>query len=146
MLYMIGTLAMDTRPFNADEVTRNSTADLAEKPVIGGLAPSEFTGEGKDEIALSGLLIPSKIGGLTELETAHQMRMSGARVPIMRGDGFRLGTFSITKMSETHRDLLRNGVGFSVKYTITLKKVQPDDDEASSVISGLLNLFDAFRN
>jgi phage protein U len=113
---------------------------------MGGLAPSEFTGEGKDEIALSGLLIPSKIGGLDELETAHQMRMSGTRVPVMRGDGVRLGTFAITKMSETHRDLMSSGVGFSVKYTITLKKVQPDDDGASSVVSGLLNLFDALRS
>lgn len=143
MLYMIGTLSFDTRPFNADSMDRSATADLAEKPVIGGLAPSEFMGEGNDKITLSGLLLPSKIGGLTELEIADQMRKAGARVPVMRGDGKRIGTFSIIKLGEKHTKLMRDGVGFSVSYSIKLKKVQADRDGAIAVISGLLSLFDA---
>lgn len=143
MLYMIGTLSFDTRPFNADEFERTATADLAEKPVIGGFAPSEFMGEGEDQITLSGQLLPSKIGGLTEIEVADTMRKAGARVPVMRGDGKRLGTYSIINIREKHKHLLRNGVGFTVNYSIKLKKVQADRDGAGSVISGLLSLFDA---
>lgn len=145
MLFMIGTLGMDTRPFNTESMTREASATLAEKPVIGGMPPSEFTGEGADKVILSGTLFPTKIGGLTELEIAHQMRRSGARVPVTRGDGFRLGTYAITNMTETHADLLRDGVGFTVKYRITLKRVQSDAGSGQQVISGLLGLFEALR-
>lgn len=143
MLYMIGTLSLDTRPFNADAMERTATADLAEKPVVGGFAPSEFMGEGKDEITLSGKLLPTKIGGLTELEIADNMRSAGARVPVMRGDGKRLGTYSIISLREKHKDLMRDGIGFTVDYSIKLKKVQADRDGSGSVINGLLSLFDA---
>lgn len=143
MLYMIGTLALDTRPFNADAMARTTTADVVSKNVIGGLNPSEFTGEGRDEIRLSGQLLPTKIGGLTELEVAQEMRRKGTRVPVMRGDGFRLGWYAITRITERHSHLMRDGVGFTVSYAITLKKVQDDRRDGSQVIAGLVGLFEA---
>lgn len=143
MLYMIGTLTLDTRPFSADEMDRTSSADLAQKAVIGGLAPSEFMGEGSEEITLSGRLLPTKIGGLTELEIAHEMRRRGARVPLMRGDGVRLGTYAIVSMEERHRDLTRSGVGFTIRYSVTLRKVPPDTGSGQQVVAGLLSLFAA---
>lgn len=142
MLYQLGTLALDTRPFNADAVRRHATADLASKGVMGGLDPSEFMGEGTDTITLSGQLLPSKIGGLTELETAHEMRRNGARFPVMRGDGRCLGWFAITRISENHRELLRTGVGFIVHHRITMKKVQADAGAGQQIITALLSLFD----
>ncbi|MCF1502894.1 phage tail protein [Afifella sp. H1R] len=142
MLYMIGTLTLDVA-LNVDTVDRDASADLATKPVIGGLEPSEFMGEGKDEFILSGQLLPTKIGGLDELEIAHQMRRDGTRVPLMRGDGSRLGTFAITRIAEKHEDLVATGVGFRVRHTITLKKVQPDAAAGRQVIFGLLSLFGA---
>lgn len=145
MLYMIGTLAFDTKPFNVDAVTRKATADLAEKPVVSGLAPSEFMGDGGETLKLSGRLLPAVIGGLSELEIAHQMRRSGARVPVMRGDGFRLGTFAITAIEERHTHLLQGGVGFALDYTIDLKKVQEDRDGNLGVVQGLMSLFNALK-
>lgn len=145
MLYMIGTLALDTRPFNADAMDRTASADLASKPVIGGLEPSEFMGEGADEVTLSGQLLPTKIGGLTELEVAHQMRRTGTRFPLMRGDGTRLGWFAITRITERHADLMRSGVGFTVQYEIAMKKVQQDAGAGIGIVSGLLSLFEALR-
>ncbi len=142
MLYSLGTLTLDTRPFNADAVRRHATADLPSKGVMGGLDSSEFTGEGRDIITLSGQLLPSKIGGLTELEVAHEMRRSGARFPVMRGDGRRMGWYAITSISEAHRELLRSGVGFIVKHRITMKKVQADAGAGQQIITALLSLFD----
>ena len=145
MLYMLGTLTLDTRPFNADAFDRSADADLATKPVIGGLEPSEFMGEGADEVTLSGQLLPAKIGGLGELEIAHQMRRTGARFPLMRGDGARLGWFAITRIAEGHTNLMRDGVGFTVRHSITMKKVQADTGAGQSIISGLLSLFESLR-
>ena len=143
MLFLLGGLAVDTMPFNVDAVSRTARADLATKPVMGGLAPSEFTGEGEDVLTLSGQLLPLKIGGLDELEIADEMRRTGARFPLMRGDGKRLGWRAITRISERHRHLMRDGVGFTVHHTIQMRKVQPEAGDGQQVIAGLLTLFDA---
>ncbi len=143
MLYMMGALALDTRPFNADKMTRDADASVVAKPLFGAFPAKEFTGEGEDDITLSGTLIPSKIGGLNELEIAHQMRRSGTRFPLMRGDGWRVGWYAITKINEQHENLTRDGVGFSVQCTITMTKTAPDTGAGQQVISGLLSLFEA---
>ncbi|MGY6709692.1 MAG: phage tail protein [Rhizobiaceae bacterium] len=141
MLYMIGTLMLDTRPFNADEMSREAGADIASKPLIGRLPGKEFMGEGDDRITLSGQLLPFKTGGLTGLEIAHSMRRRGARFPLHRGDGYRLGWFAITNISERQSHLARNGVGHVVTYSITMEKVQPDAGAGQQIIFGLLSLF-----
>jgi hypothetical protein len=140
MLYQIGSLTLDTRPFNADEMGRAATADYAVKPLIGTLPGREFMGEGDDKITLSGQLLPFKTGGLTELEVAHGFRQSGQRLPLMRGDGKMFGWFAIESIQETHRDLMRDGVGFTVKHSIVLVKVGPEG-ASPNIIGSLLSLF-----
>ncbi len=144
MLYMLGTLAIDTRPFSIDDMQRSASADIATKPLMEAFPGKEFTGEGDDEITLSGQLLPTKIGGLEELEIAHEMRRSGTKFPLQRGDGTRLGWFAITRISENHTSLTREGVGFVVKHTIVMTKVQPDVGSGQQVITGLLSLFGLF--
>lgn len=144
MLYMLGTLAIDTRPFSIDDMQRTASADIASKALMGAFPAKEFTGEGDDEITLSGQLLPTKIGGLDELEVAHEMRRSGTKFPLQRGDGARLGWFAITRITENHTHLNRDGVGFVVKHTISMTKVTPDTGSGQQVITGLLSLFGIF--
>ena len=144
MLYMLGTLTIDTRPFNIDGMQRSASAEIASKALIGALPGKEFTGEGDDAITLSGQLLPTKIGGLAELEIVHEMRRNGTRFPLHRGDGTRLGWFAITSITESHSDLTRTGVGFVIKHTITMTRVQPDAGSGQQIISGLLSLFGLF--
>lgn len=140
MLYSIGALTLDTRPFSIDKMQRNAMADFAEKPVIGGMKPREFTGEGDDRMTLSGQLLPFKTGGLTELEMAHGFRRSGQALPVLRGDGARPGWFVIESITEDHEDLMRDGVGFFVKHTIVLVKV-PSEGASPAIIGTILSLF-----
>lgn len=142
MLYQIGTLTLDTMPFAAEEMGRRATSDFAVKPLVGRLPGREFMGEGEDSISITGQLLPSKIGGLTELETAHTLRRSGQALPLMRGDGKAYGWFVIDEIREEHRGLDRQGVGFAVKHTISLTKVEPPAAAAAGNIVGtLLSLF-----
>lgn len=143
MLYQFGAVQMDTYPFSADEVSRNAGADFAVKPVIGSLPNREFMGEGDDELSISGQLLPSKIGGLTELETLHALRRAGEQLPVMRGDGVMLGWFAITRIQEEHKDLERNGVGFTVQHTIDLVRIGPEG-ASRNIIGTLRSLFGAF--
>lgn len=146
MLYQIGPLALDTRPFNADAMNRSGGADLATKPLMNALPGREFMGEADEKITISGQLLPGRIGGLTELEMAHALSRSGTVVPLMRGDGKMFGWFAIETVSEQHVDLTRYGVGFSVKYTLDLIKVgTPLASVAAGpggVVGMLLSLFE----
>lgn len=140
MLYKIGALTLDTRPFSVDEVQRTTSADFADKPIVGGPVAREFMGEGDDKITLSGQLVPFKTGGLTELEMLRSMLRSGQKLPVLRGDGTRLGWYVITEISEGHRELMRDGVGFFIKHSINLLKVSPEG-ASPSVIGTILSLF-----
>ena len=141
MLYMLGALTLDTRPFNADGMYRSGFADMPRKPVIGGLAPSEFTGEGPETLTLHGQILPLKLGGLDHLEIVDNMRRAGTRFPVMRGDGKRFGWFAITNFNETHRDLGPDGVGFTVHHRIAMRKVHADAGDARQIVADLLTLF-----
>lgn len=142
MLYMIGAIQVDTFPFSVDSVRRSASADIATKPLLNGLKGAEFMGEGDDRLTLRGKLLPAKIGGLTELEAVREHMRRGAALPVMRGDGVRLGTFAITNLRDGHDYLLRDGVGAEIRYTITLKKVPADPAVTQQIIPNLLQLFD----
>lgn len=140
MLYQIGTVALDTRPFAVDQVDHSTTADFAVKAVIGTRPQREFTGEGEEKLVLTGQLLPTRLGGLTELEALQDLRASGQGIPVMRGDGKMMGWFVIEAIRNVHGDLQRDGVGFTVKYTIEMARV---DAEAGnpSIIGTLLSIF-----
>lgn len=141
MMYMLGSVTIDTKPFSADSVRRISSGALVAKPVMGGRQRKEVTGEGEDDLIISGQLLPSRIGGLTQLEVLHSLRRAGARFPVMRGDGERLGWYAIKELSEEHRDLERDGVGFELLYTITLEQADERPGNGQAVISALISLF-----
>jgi uncharacterized protein len=145
MLYMLGTLTIDTTPFSIDAMERDSGSSIAIKPVMGRLQPKEFTGEGEDEITLSGQILPQVLGGMNEMETLQQMRVNGTRFPLMRGDGWRPGWYVITHISERHREIQRNGVGFVIAHAITMIKTDPDTGSGGQIISGLIALFQALK-
>lgn len=141
-LFWVGPLQLDTFPFNADRFERQASGDYAVKPVMGGLKPREAMGEGDDVITLSGQLLPTKIGGLTELDLADQFRMSQQPLPCQRGDGKSLGWRVIDSMRESHEDLQRDGIGFAVTYSLQLTKVPaPSAASGSGMIAMITSLF-----
>ena len=145
MLYLLGALEFSTGPFSLNSFGRDAGADLVSKAVMGGLQPSEFTGEGEDIVSIAGQLLPFHLGGLSELEKAHDMRVNGVRFPLMRGDGNRLGTYAFTRISETHEEISFGGVGFVIKHRMKLRKVQEDDTGDQQAVTDLMSIFDILR-
>lgn len=142
MLYMLGAVTLDTNPISADSVQRVSNGGLVAKPVMGGRQRKEATGEGEDDITITGTLVPSRLGGLTALETLQEMRRTNARFPVMRGDGYRFPTwYAIKQMTETHEDLTSDGLGFLVVYSVTLEQADERAGDGQQVIQSLLSLF-----
>jgi len=147
MLYNIGTVTMDTRPFNVDDVDIKGDASIPQKPVIGSLRPIEFTGDDGRTITLSGQILPSKIGGLTSVEALDQMRANGVIVPLVRGDGRAFGWYGIKSVSQKHTNLLRNGVGFNVNYSVSLIQAPGPSmggiAGGAAIVAALVGLFNA---
>ena len=119
------------------------SASIVAKPVMGGRQRKENTGEGEEDITIEGPVLPFRIGGLSEIEILHEMRRSGARFPLMRGDGYRFGWYAINRLREGHRHLMRDGVGFVVTYSISMEQVQFDAGGGQQVVSSILSIFDA---
>ena len=105
MLYQIGLLSFQTNAFSIDRVRRNTRADFAVKPVVGGRKPREAIGPGDDGLTLSGTLLPFRLGGLTELDIAHGMLASQIAQPVMRGDGKSLDYHVLEDIEEDHQEI-----------------------------------------
>lgn len=140
MLFQVGPIGLDTYPLGPEGFSRNSGADLPAKPVMGGLQPREYMGEADQNMTLTGQILPTKLGGLAQIDQLHALSTAGTKVPVMRGDGKVLGWYVIEKVTEQHKDLTMLGVGFSVAYSISLVKVDTDGAVGSAQGGGLIGM------
>lgn len=121
MLMKIGLVECDLA-FNIDAVSRETTHDYAEKPVVGAMPPLEDVGVGAEMLSVSGRLIPSKLGGLGTLEILRRTQLTGAPQLVVRGDGSVLGFYAVQSVSDEHSFLDRDGVGQVVDITVKMQK------------------------
>lgn len=142
MLYQVGPLTIDTFPFSVDKVEHEAETDFAKHDLIGRRRDYEPAGEGMETLDLSGEFLPYRIGGLDQLALAHALRQSARPQWVFRGDGEVLGWFLIMKVKSTHEHIMPNGIGFVVKHSLHLERVDdPSDDVAGDLISQLVSLF-----
>ncbi len=81
MQYLLGAVALDTRPLSADSVRRTASGGLIAKPVIGGRQRKERTEKVRTILSSLAQRFPTRTGGLDQLEALHAMRRAGARFP-----------------------------------------------------------------
>lgn len=145
MLFQIGLLTADVRPFNVDEWARETTGEWAKKDLLGRRPAYEFTGEGEGKLSFKGKVHPTKVpGGLSMLELGHAMARSGSPQFVTRGDGAVLGWFAVKRFSESHSNIGPElpGVGREVEHEIELVPVEaPGADIGAGLLSGLISLF-----
>ncbi len=138
MLYALGPLTFTVAPFNADEVDRTSSADFAEKQLLGQRKGHEFVGEGEEKIVLRGSLFPETLGGLDGLAVLDALRSSGTPQMLLRGDGVDLGWFLIERVHGNNKHLNREGVGKKIDFTIEL--VRDDPPSAADYLATLFSI------
>jgi uncharacterized protein len=142
MLYQIGPVTVDVFPFNADAVEQDGQTEYAKKELLGRAPGREFTGEGDEKFSIKGQVLPSKIGGLSEIEALNGLRKSGQRVMVVRGDGRVIGWHAIESVRQSHEMLGRDGVGQVVRHDIAMVRVDaPGADAGAGLLSLLLSLF-----
>ena len=122
MLYQLGPLSINTRPFNVDSVTRDAATDYVPKPVLGAEPPMEYVGEGPNTWHMTAQIFPKVIGGKSELAVLHAMRSSGMPQFLLRGDGTTFGWVVIEGVSEWSDYLASDGVGKQITVDIDLRR------------------------
>jgi phage protein U len=142
MLYMIGSVQIDTYPFSIDSLSRKTAADIALKPLLNGRKSVEFMGPGDDVLTLSGKILPVVHGGRADLEKVRGHIESGTKLPVMQGNGVRLGMFVIKSLDETHQELLMDGTPFVIRHRMELLKVDEDAAASQAALPDILSLFD----
>ncbi|WP_454919207.1 phage tail protein [Xanthobacter sediminis] len=141
MLLQIGTVMFRAnRGASLDGLSRKTDAALAEKGLLSGLPGHEWTGWAAD-ITVSGTVLPFHLGGLDDVDTLHGWAADGTAVPVIRGDGRNLGWHAIASVSEGHKTLARNGIGYEVDWTVRLVQVQrPSTSSLDSLIGRVSGL------
>jgi|HigsolmetaAR201D_1030396.scaffolds.fasta_scaffold36372_2 Phage protein U len=139
MLMQLGATTFEVWPMNTHETAFSGEATHVDKPVMGRRPPLEFVGEGPDTRTLSCRLFPAKFGGLSSLAGLHQQRLSGAALPLVRGDGTPLGWYVIERITERATYLDPHGVGQVIEVDLALKRADPPSaGSVFSIIIGLL--------
>ena len=144
MLFQIGAVAIDVRPFNVDAVEREGSADFADKDLLGRRKGSEAVGIGTETLEVSGTVLPftRRGNGLPALETMWGQMRAQMPVFVLRGDGMVLGWMRIDRIKEKHSSLAQGGVGQEIAHETRLTRVDPPgSDTALSQLDQLLSLF-----
>lgn len=131
----IGTvLFRGNRGASAEGIERKTEAALAEKGLLSALPGREWTGWDGD-LTITGTVLPFHLGGLDDIGTLHGWCADGTGVPVIRGDGTHMGWHAIASVSESHKTLARNGVGYEVAWTVRLVRVgRPSATSLDSLI------------
>lgn len=146
MLFQLGAVTVDVRPFNVDEVKRNGAADYADKDLLGRRKGSEFVGVGTETLELSGKILPfrKRGDGRPALEAMWGQMRAGKPIFVMRGDGTVLDWMRIDSVEETHSSIVprSGGIGGEIAHTIKLTRVDPPgSDSVLSHLDQMLTLF-----
>lgn len=125
MLAQFGPIQFEIQPVNFTETSRETSAGLVDKPVMGRRQPVEFTGDESETLRLTVKLFPFNFGGLDALGHLDAIRKTGVPQVFVRGDGEVLGWFRLATVSERSSYIGPGGVGRQIDVEISLKRDDP---------------------
>ncbi len=129
MLMALGSFifSIDTALFN--QLQRKRSWRHPSNDRVGARAASQFAGPGDDTVSIGGLLAPGQLGRHDALEQLAGMADTGRAFPLLNGEGDVYGAFVITDLDETKRNFLVEGQPLAVDFTLSLKRVDDDQDD-----------------
>ena len=139
MLYILGGVVFDVQPTNVDKVKRERGHDWVEKHIVGAEKPRESVGVSDQPLTLSGRLLPH-VFGPGALDELGLMAQGSSPQMLIRGDGAVMGWHYVTKLTETHDYLDREGVGRVIEFSLDLVHA-PEGASADAMMNLLGSLF-----
>lgn len=123
MLYALGMFVFDSNTILPDNLSRRRDWRHQRTERFGARSASQFTGPGEDKVTLAGTLIPELMGDFWSIETLAEMADEGEALPLLDGEYYNLGTFTIDGIDEDKNNLADNGRARQNAFTIALTRV-----------------------
>lgn len=112
--------ALDTAVYQ--ELNRSSAWRWAEHETFGTAPISQYVGQGKESITLSGVIFPEFRGGFGQLENLRALADQGLPQTLVSGEGVILGQWCIEQIDETQATLDIFGRPRKQDFNIQLKR------------------------
>ena len=104
-----------------DSLQHSTEYNWQEQQRLGGYSAQQFTGMGKTSISLSGVMLPDFAGGRAQLDAMRDQAGKGKPLILIDGNGFVLGKWCITKISNTNSNLWSNGMARKIEFSMDLE-------------------------
>lgn len=104
------------------QLERSTEYTWVEQEVAGRLSVLQYTGPGRDQITLPGVVMPHYRGGLGQLDTMRELAGGGRPLLLTDGLGRVWGQFVILSVDEVQSRFLRGGVPRRQQFTLTLRR------------------------
>lgn len=111
---------------------REREATYAELQLLDGKARLQRLGSSLDSISFDMLLRREFTDPVADLSELNGLRETGEVLPLLTGDGYFIGNYVITKISDTTDETDLSGVPISVSLTIELKEFIDPNPEATA--------------
>ena len=131
---------MNTIPYQS--IDRSHTWRHPNQSVVGGYAPSQYTGREPEEITINAELRPEITGGDKSINNLKAMAETGQPHTLILGTGELLGSFVILSIQEKRSKLMYDGKARAISFTMTLRKVSEQsfglDGQALGIAIGMV--------
>ncbi|MBH9536917.1 phage tail protein [Novosphingopyxis sp. YJ-S2-01] len=123
MLLSLGLFAFGTDSAGYQQLSRKTDWRHEDSPRFGARPAVQFCGPGKDDITLSGVILPGVSGRHEAMRTLRDLGDQGEAWPLVDALGRVHGDFIIASIDEGQSVFLDNGVARRADFTVELRRV-----------------------
>jgi hypothetical protein len=139
----LGLFVFSLDTLSYQELQRRTAWKHPTQSLVGARDASQFLGAGEDIITLTGSMVPEFAGDVASLDELRRMGNTGNAWVLVEGTGTVYGAFVITDLQETKSMFYVDGTARKIEFTLSLRRVDQDDDEPPSEEMGDLEESDA---
>ena len=139
----LGLFVFSLDTLSYQELQRRTAWKHPTQSLVGARDASQFLGAGEDTITLSGSMVPEFAGDVASLDELRRMGNTGNAWVLVEGTGTVYGAYVITDLQETKSMFYVDGTPRKIEFTLSLRRVDQDDDEPPSEEMGDLEESDA---
>jgi phage protein U len=122
VMMQLGSFQFGINTAAYQELDRVTSFRWASHEVFGKIPARQFTGEGEDQITLSGVILPEWRGGTQRVEQLRALGNQGQPLQLISGTGKLMGKWVIEQVSEKQNMFFEAGVPRKQEFTLRMSK------------------------
>lgn len=138
MMMCLGQFVFQLDTLAYQQFKRRTAWKHPTQSLVGARDASQFLGPGEDTITLDGSVVPEFAGDHLNLDALRYMANTGQAYALVEGTGAIFGAFVITEIEETRSHFYEDGSPRKVEFSISLRRVDMDDDGRADAMGDLV--------